>query len=149
MEALEAAITTRITTAIDNSAIHVQAWPDEPFDLGKPICAASVFVRFAGLQLGAINSPNRGSHIQGGFISFEVRYICTALRGSAGAYALMGTVLKALTGWLPDGASFDDGFSGNLPGVQLQRSELIDRSTTAWDWGQFFQVPITYKQRNR
>ena len=150
MEALETAITNRISNSTDlPSEVAVLPWSDKPLKVSIPSGnTAAIIVRFIGKQLQPTTSSNRGRLVQAGAVELEVRFFTKTLREGNGAYGLMGFVQQALSNWLPGSAELDQGYSAGLPGLQLSDEQLVGNDKTLWDWGQIYTCPVTYTKRS-
>jgi hypothetical protein len=140
--AVESEIVNILDTALTDQ-VRVLAFPEKPIDQGGPRGVAAVYVRFAGLDL-QMARGGRSPFVQQGEVEFEVRLLMKDLRSHVGAYALMESINRALSGWLPATA---EGFSFALPGFQMVRMELVERipEFSLWDWGMRWRVGCVYE----
>lgn len=142
LQAVEGAIVLRLVAALP-SQVKALSFPDKPIEQGFAQGATTVYVRFAGVELES-NGSARSSFVQSGIVLFEVRFLVKDLRSHVGAYPLMETCQKTLSGFKPDGS---DGYSFGLSGLQMTRMELIERHPdySLWDWGMMFRTDCIYE----
>ncbi|NEZ64618.1 hypothetical protein D0962_17795 [Leptolyngbyaceae cyanobacterium CCMR0082] len=150
MEALETAATNRISnSAALPGEVAVLSWSDKPLKVSiSSGNTAAIVVRFMGVQLQPTTSPSRGRLVQAGTIELEARFFTKTLREGNGAYGLMAFVQQSLSNWLPGVSELDQGYSSDLPGLQLTDAQLIGNDKALWDWGQVYTCPVTFTMRS-
>jgi hypothetical protein len=142
----EQAIVDRLTTAPKwPKSARVEAWPDSPIELGRAQMKDGVYVRFAGLNLEAVQGQ-RQPYVQMGRAEFEIRLLIKDLRSHVGAYELIELIHHQLTAFRP---SNSDGYAFQLPGLYLTKAVMVDRykDSAQWDWGAMFSIGVTYEGR--
>jgi hypothetical protein len=132
----EALIVGRLREAVA-AQVRVAPWPDRPLDFSRPQNLATIFVRFAGIDLAAAwqGQPQQGQ------VRFELRFLLKDLRSHQGAYQQMAAAQRALTGmrFAPEA-----GYTAGSGGLQLLQSSLVEREEGRWDWGMVFAANVIY-----
>lgn len=125
--------------------IRVEAWPDNPLEFGRSQMQQTVYVRFAGLNLGAVQGQ-RQPYVQEGTADFEIRLLVKDLRSHTGAYDLIEIIHQRLTAFRP---SNSNGYAFKLPGLYLTKAVMVDRykESAQWDWGAMFSIGVIYEGR--
>lgn len=150
MKALETAVVNRITADPNlPSNIAVLLWPDKPLKVSVPSgSTAAIIVRFIGVELQPMVSPNRSRLVQNGKIELEIRFFVKTLREGNGAYDLMHFAQRSLSHWLPSSSELEQYYLADNPGLQMVSEQLVANDKTIWDWGQIYNLPVTYTQRS-
>lgn len=120
ISALETAITNRLLGWAGLSDFQVEPWPEKPenYSLNSP--NGALLVAYKGSKYGGpipsdIVAQNRA-------MEFEIRIMVRSLRDHTGGYTVIEEVRKAITGWIPDGATRSaylttDGFLSEENGI--------------------------------
>lgn len=120
ISALETAITNRLLSWAGLADFQVEPWPEKPENYSLDSPNGALLIAYKGSNYGGpipsdVVAQNRA-------MEFEIRILVRSLRDHSGGYSVIEEVRKAITGWVPEGATRSayptkDGFLSEENGI--------------------------------